>query len=101
MLPLCMVYLMTQFSGLNFFRNCFLKYSLQAEEEEKKVEEQTEFLVRLVKFADDSKIKVIKEIKSVMEGINLVQVSQWLPWHLITDNNNYRQKSLSRNYHKL
>ena len=56
--------------------NNLLKYPPQAEEEEKPAEEQTEFLVRLVKFADDSKIKVIKEIKGVMEGINLVQVSQ-------------------------
>ena len=48
------------------------------EGEEKKVEEQTEFLVSLVKFADDSKIKVIKEIKSVVEGINLVQARKFV-----------------------
>ena len=47
---------------------------IQVDEEVSKEEEQTEFLVRLVKFADDSKIKLIKEIKGVMEGINLVQV---------------------------
>ena len=40
-----------------------------------------------MKFADDSKIKVIKEIKSVVEGINLVQVRLWLPWHPFITNN--------------
>lgn len=38
------------------------------------VEEKTEFTVKLVKYADDSKIKLIKEIKILMEGMNLVQV---------------------------
>ena len=38
------------------------------------VEAQTEFTVKLVKYADDSKIKLIKEVKSLMEGMNLVQV---------------------------
>lgn len=42
--------------------------------EEPQEEEQTEFTVRLVSFADDSKIKLIKEVKTVMEGMNLVQV---------------------------
>ena len=37
-------------------------------------EEKTEFTVRLVKYVDESKIKLIKEIKKQMEGMNLVQV---------------------------
>lgn len=41
-----------------------------------KKEEQSEFTVRLVKFADNSKIKLIKEVKTLMEGMNLVQVSR-------------------------
>jgi large subunit ribosomal protein L7/L12 len=38
------------------------------------VEEKTEFTVRLVKYTDESKIKLIKEIKTQMEGMSLVQV---------------------------
>ena len=30
--------------------------------------------MKLVKYKDDSKIKLIKEIKTIMEGMNLVQV---------------------------
>ena len=37
-------------------------------------EEKTEFTVKLVKYTDDSKIKLIKEVKTLMEGMNLVQV---------------------------
>ena len=46
--------------------------------EESAEEEQTEFTVSLVRFLPDSKIKLIKELKTVMEGINLVQVSKLL-----------------------
>ena len=42
--------------------------------EEKQEEEQTSFTVSLVKYAPDSKIKLIKEIKTLVEGMNLVQV---------------------------
>lgn len=38
------------------------------------VEEKTEFTVKLVKYAEDSKIKLIKEVKTLVEGMNLVQV---------------------------
>ena len=44
--------------------------------EEKQEEEQTAFTVKLVSFADDAKIKVIKEVKTLSEGMNLVQVSK-------------------------
>ena len=37
-------------------------------------EEPSSFTVKLVKYADDSKIKLIKEVKSLIEGMNLVQV---------------------------
>ena len=50
---------------------------LPVEEEEKKVNEQTEFLVRLVKFTYNLKFRMIKEIKSVVEGINLVQAKRY------------------------
>lgn len=45
--------------------------------EESAEEEQTEFTVNLVRFLPDSKIKLIKELKLVMEGINLVQVGSF------------------------
>lgn len=34
--------------------------------------------MKLVKYADDSKIKLIKEVKSLIEGMNLVQVRLYL-----------------------
>ena len=52
--------------------NCFLPL----QEAEEKKEEKTEFTVKLTRYADDSKIKVIKEVKNLVEGLNLVQVSQ-------------------------
>ena len=48
----------------------------QAAAEESKEEEQTKFKVKLVSFSGDSKVKLIKEVKVVMEGMNLVQVSR-------------------------
>lgn len=42
------------------------------------VEEKTEFTVKLVKYAEDSKIKLIKEIRTLVEGMNLVQVSTYI-----------------------
>ncbi|KAI8501119.1 Ribosomal protein [Branchiostoma belcheri] len=52
------------------------------EEEEEAVvevkEEQTEFTVKLVKFDDASKVKLIKEIKTFKEGMNLVQAKKFV-----------------------
>ena len=45
------------------------------QDDQKQEEEPTLFTVKLVKYKDDSKIKLIKEIKTIMEGMNLVQVS--------------------------
>ena len=44
------------------------------QDDQKQEEEPTSFTVKLVKYKDDSKIKLIKEIKTIMEGMNLVQV---------------------------
>ena len=49
---------------------------MQEDGESAAEEEQTEFTVSLVKFLPESKIKLIKELKMVMEGINLVQVGE-------------------------
>ena len=46
------------------------------QDDQKQEEEQTSFTVKLVKYKDDSKIKLIKEIKTIMEGMNLVQVGE-------------------------
>ncbi len=43
---------------------------------EEKKEEQTEFTVKLTAFDDGGKVKLIKEIKSIVEGMNLVQVQK-------------------------
>jgi large subunit ribosomal protein L7/L12 len=45
-------------------------------EAEEKKEEKTEFTVKLTRYADDSKIKVIKEVKNLVEGLNLVQAKK-------------------------
>ena len=45
------------------------------QDDQKQEEEPTLFTVKLVKYKDDSKIKLIKEVKTIMEGMNLVQVS--------------------------
>jgi ribosomal protein L7/L12 len=42
--------------------------------EEEPEDTQTSFTVKLVKFEPDSKIKLIKEVKAQVEGMNLVQV---------------------------
>lgn len=50
---------------------------LQEEEEEQIIEpkiEQVEFTVNLVKFDPATKVQLIKEVKVLMEGMNLVQV---------------------------
>ena len=54
----------------------YLPLACQRVVEEKEEEEQTAFTVKLVSFADDAKIKVIKEVKTLSEGMNLVQVSK-------------------------
>jgi large subunit ribosomal protein L7/L12 len=42
--------------------------------EDSPAQQQSEFTVKLTGFADGTKAKVIKEIKTIMEGMNLVQV---------------------------
>ena len=54
----------------------YVPLACQGAVEEKQEEEQTAFTVKLVSFADDAKIKVIKEVKTLSEGMNLVQVSK-------------------------
>ena len=49
-------------------------FFIQEEEEAPKVKEQTSFTLKLTKFDDAKKIALIKEIKNVVEGMNLVQV---------------------------
>lgn len=41
-------------------------------------QEQTIFTVKLVSFDATKKIPIIKEIKNLMSGFNLVQVSPWI-----------------------
>ena len=40
------------------------------------MEEQTEFTVKLVQFAPDNKVKLIEEVKTLVEGLNLMQVTR-------------------------
>ena len=48
------------------------------------VEEKTEFTVKLVKYSEDSKIKLIKEVKTLVEGMNLVQVCVYV-WECVLE----------------
>ncbi|XP_065899926.1 large ribosomal subunit protein bL12m-like isoform X1 [Dysidea avara] len=48
------------------------------EKEEAPKEEQTKFTVKLLKFDDGAKIKLIKEIKGIIEGVNLVQAKKFV-----------------------
>lgn len=48
------------------------------EEEEAPKTVQTEFKVKLMKFDDKQKIALIKEIKNLMEGMNLVQAKKFV-----------------------
>ncbi|OQR75572.1 39S ribosomal protein L12 [Tropilaelaps mercedesae] len=50
-----------------------------AEEDDNKVQAvQTSFTVKLLKFDDTKKIALIKELKNVMEGMNLVQAKKFV-----------------------
>jgi len=41
------------------------------------VEEKTEFTVKLTKFDEKSKIKVIKEVRNILPDLKLADVSFW------------------------
>lgn len=49
-------------------------FFLQEEEEAAPVKVQTEFTVKLMKFDESKKVALIKEVKALIEGMNLVQV---------------------------
>lgn len=53
-----------------------LKWRILGEEETAtlKKKEKSAFTIRLTKFDDTKKVQLIKEIKSLVEGMNLVQV---------------------------
>ncbi|XP_066927764.1 large ribosomal subunit protein bL12-like [Clytia hemisphaerica] len=48
------------------------------EEEQAPVEAQTEFGVKLIKFDDSKKVKLIKEIKTILTDVNLVQAKKFV-----------------------
>lgn len=50
-------------------------FSLQGEEPEEKTTEKMSYKVRLTKFDESKKVALIKQIKALIEGMNLVQVS--------------------------
>ena len=54
----------------------FFLYIFQADDEEaaEPVREKVAFTVKITKFDSTKKIALIKEIKNLMEGLNLVQV---------------------------
>jgi large subunit ribosomal protein L7/L12 len=52
-------------------------FILQEEEEVAPVKVQTEFTVKLMKFDETKKVALIKEIKALVEGMNLVQVPKF------------------------
>uniref|UniRef100_UPI003980992C ribosomal protein L7/L12 n=1 Tax=Salmonella sp. s54925 TaxID=3159674 RepID=UPI003980992C len=50
----------------------------EQESTEETKEEQTEFTIKLTGFDDGGKIKLIKEVKSLIEGMNLVQAKKFV-----------------------
>ncbi|KAL1488624.1 hypothetical protein ABEB36_014427 [Hypothenemus hampei] len=59
----------------------FAPQAAQAEEEEEAVapaKVQTSFTVKLLKFDEKQKVALIKEIKNLMEGMNLVQAKKFV-----------------------
>ena len=63
-------------SALNIYIYIYIDIylSLKAEEEES-APKQSLFSVKIDRFDDSKKIALIKEVKKIMEGMNLVQVS--------------------------
>ncbi|OUC45244.1 Ribosomal protein L7/L12 domain protein, partial [Trichinella nativa] len=47
-------------------------------DEKKDVQQKTSFTLRLVKFDESKKITLIKEIKNVVPGLNLVQAKKYV-----------------------
>lgn len=60
--------------------------SFQEEEEaaEPVKQEKTLFTVKMVKFDEAKKVAVIKEVKSLVAGMNLVQVILWIFYYRIS-----------------
>ena len=56
---------------------CYDDVSHSQSSAEEAEEGQTKFSVKLVSFSGDTKVKLIKEVKMLMEGMNLVQVWQY------------------------
>lgn len=54
---------------------------LQDEEDEAPKAVKTSFTVKLMKFDEKQKVPLIKEVKSLLEGMNLVQVCYLSPLH--------------------
>lgn len=62
---------------------------------------QTSFALKLVKYDEAKKIALIKELKNIMEGMNLVQVcphSSILINHALRDATNISRECCSRNF---
>lgn len=54
----------------------FCSWFFQSDTADEPKEVQTEFTVKLTAFDDGGKVKLIKEIKNIVEGLNLVQVNK-------------------------
>ena len=59
------------------FRHCIVSFQ-EEEEEAAPVAVQTSFTVKLEKFDAAKKVAVIKAVKSVVEGMNLVQAKKFV-----------------------
>ena len=73
--------------------------------EEEKPPEKTEFKVKLEKFNAESKAKIIREIKALIPGSNLVEVGPRVRVTVLCPNRllwlGFRQRSLWNRYPKL
>lgn len=62
----------------------FTPLFFQEVEAEEEKEEPTEFTIKLIKFDAANKVKLIKEIKNIVPGLNLVQVCGHVVLFVIT-----------------
>ena len=76
------IFFISQFSTLFFYFYCKSNVNLFKEEEEEESSApaavQTSFAVKLEKFDAAKKVAVIKAVKSLVEGMNLVQAKKFV-----------------------
>lgn len=76
----------TKILRFDFVWNSFFPDAIQTTEEEEAPakKEQTHFTVKLTELKAAEKVKLIKEVKNCIQGLNLVQVGPIDVWSILT-----------------